>query len=232
MPNTQQIEIEIQAVEALYNFLVDQICNQINGVNARFCGYIDIMAETGIPAEECTRYTNDFYAVDDANLKKIYNRIVESDLPQICNYLEDLVSQFEYATNNSYGGLNLHYPEPIASQTPSGASVRSGNYQDYGEQIDAICDFISFLVQERNNLLATIQTYKSYCINMSENGVPIQLVEHYVGNYATPNVGFITNQIIAHLQENDYKQLTGMYDGVAKSMGRIGLNPSRQPQSM
>ncbi len=232
MSNSQQIELEIQAVEALYNFLVDQICNQINGVNARFCGYINIMAETGIPTEECTRFTNEYYAVDDANLNKIYNRIVDFDLPQIRCYLEDLVAQFEYATNSSYGGLNLHYPEPIASQTPSGTSVRSGNYQDYGKQIDAICDFIYFLVQERNNLLTTIQMYQGYCNNMLESGVPIQLVEHYVGNYATPNVAFFTNQIIAHIQENDYKQLTGMYGEVAKSMGRIGMNPSRQPQSM
>ena len=67
---------------------------------------------------------------------------------------------------------------------------------------------------------------------MLENGVPFQLVEHYVDNYASPNVGFINGKIVAHIQEDDYKQLRGMYDEVAKSMGRIGLTPSKQPQSM
>jgi hypothetical protein len=232
MPGNQQIEREIQSVEALYNFLVDQICNQIDEVNARFRGYIGMMAETGVPEEECTRFTNEFYAVDESNLKAIYNRIVEADLPQIKNYLENLARQYQAATNNSYGSLSLHYPNPVSTQTPSAAVVRSNNNSDYEVQIDALCDFMGFLVDERNKLRETIQTYQNYCNNMLENGVPRQLVDHYVTNFASPNVGHINNKIISHIQQEDYTQLMGLYTQVVESLKSIGMSPNRSPQSM
>lgn len=229
---SQQIEREIQSVGALYNFLVDDICNQIDGINSRFRSYIGIMGETGIPEEECTRFSNEFYAVDESNLKAIYNRIVDADLPQIQRYLEDLVRQFETATNSSYGNLSLHTPNPVSIQNPTEAIERNSNVHDYEVQINAICDFMGFLVEERNNLLKTIQTYQNYCNYMLENGVPIQLVNHYVANYATLNVNHINIKIVAHIQEDDYKQLMGLYVQIGESMRNIGLTPSRNPIAM
>lgn len=229
---TQQIEREIESVVRLYNFLVDKICNQIDKVNARFRGYISMMADTGIPEEECTRFTNEFYAVDEQRLNAVYKQIVEYDLPQIQRYLEDLAAQYAAATNSSFGSLSLHYPDPVSTQTPSGATTRNNDTNDYDIQIDALCDFMGFLVEERNNLNMTIQTYRNYCNNMLENGVPRQVVEHYVTNYAVPNIKYINDKIISHFEEYDYKQLTGLYDKVVESLKSIGRSSNRTPLPM
>ena len=227
----QNIQREIQAIEALNNFLVDEICNSVDQVNARFRGFIQMMAETGIPIQECNNFTQSYYAVDEASFKALYNQIVSCDLGAFQNYIEQLARQFQAATGTSYGGVSLHRPSPVSTQTPSNATERRGSTQDYDIQIDALCDFMNYLVGERDQLANTLQRYERYCNNMVEQGVPIQIVNHYVSNFARVNVEQI-KRIIGHIQTDDYKQLTGIYTEIANSMAAVSSTPKRSPQSM
>lgn len=231
MQGGQNIAQEIQAVEALYNFLVDDICNQIGEVNAQFRGYINVMAETGIQEEECRQFAEKLYVVDESYFKEMYNRIVNCDLPRIKLYLEQLLKQFQAATNNNYGCLSLHVPSQASIHAPSEATERAGGYQDYDLQLNAICDFMDFLVQERDVLMQTIEIYQKYCNDMLAKRVPKQIVDDYVPNYARPNVANI-NKIIAHIQDEDYKQLSGVYAEIVSSLNDLSQSPSRTPRTL
>lgn len=227
----QNICREIQAIEALNNFLVDDICNRLFEVDARFRGFINMMAQTGIPIQECTRFSQEFYAVDKANFETLHNQILNNDLPAIAEYVKQLVRQFQAATGSSYGGVSLHRPSGVPMQTPSDATQRRSDVQDYEVQIDAICDFMGYLVSERDTLNDTIMRYEGYCNNMVENGVPIQIVNHYVPNCAVPNVNQI-KKTISHVESEDYKQLSALFSEIADSMSALGNSPSRSPRAM
>lgn len=230
--NAQNLVRELEALEQLYNFLVGEICDKLTNLNSSFRGYINIMVSTGIPKQECEEFSEKYYSDDETNFKAIFEQIVTADLPQIKNYMEQIERQFQAATNSSYGGFRLMSPSPASSQAPSGASERDNSVQDYELQIDAICDFMDFLVSQKEGLFQTINAYERYCNSLLEYGVPKQVVDHYVNNYALSNVRFIRDTIISHITDKDYPQLAGLYNEIVDSMKAVNSSPNRTPKSI
>ena len=229
--NAQSFQRELVALENLNNFLV-QCCDRIKQVNGEFRGYITIMAETGVTEEECREFRDNYYREDEANFKAIYERISNYDLPQIRTYVELICRQFQAATGSS-PNVNLRTPDfNVASSTPRGANTgRNTGQQDLEVQLDAICDMMDFFVNQRDELTQTIRDYERYCNDMVNSGVPTQIVEQYIPNFAQPNVNLI-NKTSAHIQGEDYPQMKKLYVETASSLSVLGKSPNRTPKSM
>ncbi len=230
--NVQNFKREFEALVALNNFLVDKCCDRLMQVNGLFRGYITMMADTGVPVQECKEFADKYYVVDEQNLKTIYERIIGYDLPQIRNYIEQIARQFQRATGSDIGSINLKMPnQSVSSATPSNATSRTGGPQDYEKQLDAICDFMDFLVAQKNELHNTIHDYEIYCNNMISNGVPKQVVDHYLQHFVPENVRGINNAA-NNIQSIDYPQLKGLFGEISDSLNSLGKSYGRTPKSM
>lgn len=228
----QDLIREMEALKNLNDFLVVQCCDRVRQVNGLFRGFITMLADTGMPVQECKEFADKYYVNDEANFKALFERIVNYDIPQIHAYIEQIRRQYIAATGNDIGQINLKTPSnSISSTTPRGAIDRKGGLQDYEKQYDAVCDLMDFLVDQRNELQQTIRDYERYCQEMINSGVPKQIVEHYIPNYAQPNVGII-NRATAHIQDADYPQLKKLQMEIATSLGELGKSANRAPKNM
>lgn len=229
--HAQDLVREMQSLVDLNDFLVMQCCDRIQQVDSLFKGYITMLADTGIPVQACQEFADKYYITDEANFKALFDRIVQFDQPQILAYIEQIRRQFIAATGSDFGNINIKTPSNFSPTVPSGAMDRKGGPQDYEKQIDAVCDLMNFLVNQRDELRRTIQDYERYCQNMINSGVPKQVVEHYIPNYAQPNVAIINNTA-AHIQDVDYPQLKKLYMEIAASLEQLGRSSNNSPKSM
>ena len=230
--NVQNLVRELESLRNLNDFLVVQCCDRVRMVNGLFRGYIAMMADTGVPVQECKEFADKYYVADEAKFKALFDRIINYDLPQVNKYIEQIRRQFIAATGSDFGQINLKMPSTNISTTmPKGAIDRKGGPQDYEKQLDAVCDLMDFLVSQRDELQYTIRDYERYCQEMINSGVPKQIVEHYIPNFTQPNVSLINNTF-AHIQESDYPQLRTLYTEIATSLGELGKSPSRTPKNM
>ena len=230
--NAQDFLTELRSLVELNDFLVVFYCDRIRQINGFFRGYITAMAKTGVPVQACKEFADNFYATDETNFKALYERISNYDLPQIRKYLEQIRRQMFAATGLDVGQINLKTPsDTVPSTVPKGAVDREGNTQDYEKQHNALCDMMDFLVGQRDELRQTILDYEKYCQNMLSSGVPRQIVEQYIPNYAQFNITLI-NKTIAHIQFRDYPQLQKLQREIANSLGELGKIPNRAPRNM
>lgn len=228
----QQFQREIQALKNLNDYLVVQCCDRIRQVDGLFRGYISVMVGTGVPAEECKAFAEKYYVEDKQNFKVFFDRIIRCDLPQIRKYIEQIRKQFQAATGTDIGQINLRLPSnSVSSSLPRNAVLSSNGTQNLGLQIQAICNMMDFLVDQRNELQQTLHDYQRYCNEMINNGVPKQVVDHYVLNYAHTNVGII-NRLSGHIQNADYPQLKNVYIQISESLAELGSSANRLPKSM
>lgn len=229
--NTQQLVRELQALKDLNDFVVS-CCNEVRQVNGYFRSYILMMADTGITFEACKEFADKYYVEDEANFKSLYDRIINYDIPWIRKYMEQIQRQFQAADGTNIGSVNLKMPDnTISSVTPNGVQDRKGGPMDYEIQYDALCDFMNFMVEKRDELQHVIYEYEKACNNMINSGVPKQIVEHYIPNFAQPNVQLI-NRTIAHIQQVDYPQLKKLLVEIANSLGELGRSANRAPKNM
>ena len=227
--NVQSLLRELEALKALNDFLVTNICDRLSQVAGLFCGYITIMAATGVPVQECEEFISKYYLVDENNFKNLIGNIKDGDLPMIRKYIDQIVKQLGSIGYN-IGSINLRTPSQSSSSVPN-IQTQTGRVQDYVRQLNALCNFMDFLVGERNELLHTIKDYQDCCNKMLEWGVPRQVMEHYVQNFARTNVGLM-NKTTAHIQTDDYVQLSGLFREIHASLTALGISYSRTPKSM
>lgn len=228
----QDLIRELQALKNLNDFLVIHYCDRIRQVNGLFRGFITMLADTGIPVQECKEFADKYYVADETNFKALFERVTNYDIPQILAYIEQIRRQYIAATGSDFGQINLKSPSnSIPSTVPRGAKDRKGGPQDYEKQYDAVCDLMDFLVEQRDELQQTIREYERYCQEMINSGVPRQIVEHYVPNYAQPNVSII-NRTTSHIQDSDYPQLRKLQVEIATSLGELGKSVNRSPKNM
>jgi len=229
--NVQNLAREWDALRNLYHFLVDNCCTRIRQVNGQIKGYMTIMADTGVPVEECQEFADKYYALDEANFKELFKRVIDYDLPRIRKYIDLTRRQF-IAASGMAPNIELRNPDfNVPPTPPRGAQERKGGSQDLEVRIEAICDLMDFLVEQRDQLKDTIRKYEFYCNDMINSGVPKQVVNDYIPNCAQPNVALI-NKTSAHIQEQDYPQLMKLYRETATSLMELNLSVNRAPKNM
>lgn len=222
---------EIEGLKNLNDFLAI-LCDRIMQVKSQYQGYMQVMRDTGIPVQQCDVFENTYFAVDSQNFKLLFERIVNFDLPQIKKYIEQIAGQFQQATGQSIGNINLRKPNMSTSIIqPRQAVTRTGGTQDLEKQADAGCDLMDFLVAQRDELSRSNDEYKRYCTEMLDTGVPKQMFNHYVTNYATPNMQHI-NKTALNMQDKNYPYLKSVFQTIVKTISSLGGNYSRNPQNM
>lgn len=227
----QDFERELRAIEQLNNLLVNQVCDRLIMVNARMQGFIHRMVDTGIAFQACENYKNQYYQVDAMLFQNLYNHIVQADLPQIQRYYEMIASEFEQATGSRVS-LSLRRPSSnVSPSAPRDAVTRSGGISDLEIQAEATCSFMNYLVDERDEMIQTLKDYQDRLNDMIAEGVPQQIVNHYVANYVPENVNNI-KQSVAHLKSEDYPYLERILRQTVSDIKALGGNFNAALKSM
>ena len=227
--NVQSLIKEWEALKNLNDFLVSRVCDRLAAVDSQLKNYIGMMAQTGVPVQECEEFRDKYYQADENNFKALIGNIINGDLPMIRKYIDEIVKQCMAAGFNP-GSPNLKTPSQSFS-SPKNFTSRTGGPQDYEKQLDALSDLMNFLVNQRDEMLQTIKEYQDCCNGMLQMGVPRQVAEHYVQNFAQKNVQHI-RITAAHIQNEDYKQLNGLFQQILTSLTGLGNSYSRTPKSM
>ncbi len=190
----QQFYKEFQALKDLNDNIVVCFCDRIRQVNGQFKSYMSVMVDTGVPAEECKAFEEECYVEDERNFKELFDRIVTFDLRQIRVYLEQIKRQFRAATGMDIGQIVLKTPSAsISSSIPQNAVLSSTGIQNYDLQINAICNMMDFLVDQKEELKNHLRNYERDCNNMINNGVPKEICDDYMLNYYQYNYNLIKN---------------------------------------
>ncbi len=225
----QSLQRELEALKNLNDMLVVYFCDRVTQVASQFRGYIEVMAQTGVQVQECEKFRDQCYSIDEKNLDTLRRMIIERDLPMIRKYIDQVLRQFASIGYN-VGQPHLKTPAQVSVKAPSNLTIRTGGSQDYEKQADAICDFMNFLVAQHNELFETLKQYQNCCNQMIQMGVPRQVYEHYGQNFFGNNVNQ-TKATAAHLPV-DYEQLGGLFKEVLASMSSLGSSYSRSPRTM
>ena len=150
------------------------------------------------------------------------------DLPAIRKYIEQVLRQFQSI------GMSVGFPDLMRpSDSSASASFRqsSGDHQDYVTQLSAIHQMMNFMVQKRDEMVRTLQEYKKIIDGMAQWGVPIQVVRHYVQNFANRNARQIQDTYL-HIQGPDYDQMRGLFLEISRSLQEVDGHYDGTPRSM
>ncbi len=227
----QSLQLELEGLQKLHNFLVQYVCDSLREVAGKMQNFIVNLKQTGVPEQECDIYNEKLYMVDKQNFEKIERSIREKDLVWIQRYIKQIQQQMA-AIGFNPGSVRLMPPSQSSSYAPSHFDPSTVDAQDYEEQLKALCNLMDFLVEERENLNATIEAYGKLLNRLLEMGVPRQVIDHYVQNCAKDNVNYIRNVIVPHIQKDDYDQLMGLFREIYASLSVLGKSYSRQPRPM
>lgn len=225
----QSLEREKEALVQLNNFLVETVCDLLTDAAGQFRIYINAIAETGVPIQECEKFKDEYYQVDENNFKNLIDKILSRDLPMIRKYIEQIAQQYGSIGVNM-GSVSLKSPSQ-SSTAPKGFNSRKSDKQDYEKQLHALCDIMDFLVMLHAKLDHVKNNYVKIINQMAEWGVPTQVIAHYGNNFATSNINDIV-AIAVHIKEEDYQQLGGLYRQIYHSMESLGQTFSRSPRTM
>lgn len=229
----QNIHLEVDAIESLNRFLVINVYDRIVNIDSRIVGYIQGMAESGIPVEFCSKFREDYYKNNHQLFKGIYASISESHIQAIKMYLEQLSRQYYAAKGFAFDiGTILRYPDSAhISNVATSITTRNNAVNDYAIQCEAVCDFADFLVKQTEDLDLVLLGYSNCCNDLLRCGVPSQICNHYNSNFAEPLVKTIKYDLREALFD-DYNYIIGMYNQLCESMTVLGISVPRTPMSM
>ena len=230
----QSIIHEIEAVKALNEFLVKDVCYRIREIDSRLRGYICSLAESGVPIEVCNEYEEKRYeAVDQVNFRDMYKSILESHLPRIRSYINALIKQLAAASSIPIDNLNLSWPEQLSETTTTSQNmvIRNQPSQDYIIQIDAVCDLMDFLVDTCRSMNDVIVDYRRHRSGMIDSGVPRQIWADYEDYLASPLERHYFGKLIEGLMD-DFKYLRPIYNEIADSLRGLGYSYVREPKAV
>ena len=228
MASQQQLERELKALKELSIFVSEKFCDEFSQAKANMQSYIISMVCSGVPFEQCQKFTNDYYKVDEANFKDLYNNVFYNDLSRINEYAFHIQREIESITG-SWPDFDVRYPRTNISATES-AEARSSDVQDYQIQCEAVCDFMDFITDMLQNLIRVMYDYKKSWGKMLEEGVPRQVADDYYDNCFPKNEKFVA-RITDHLKE-EYLILEKFYDKIVESLTSLNINSYRHPKKI
>ncbi|MBP5327934.1 MAG: hypothetical protein J6Y98_08495 [Bacteroidales bacterium] len=209
--------------------MVEQFCDEFALAKANMQSYIISMAGSGVPFEQCQKFTNDYYKVDEDNFRDLYNNVMYNDLSRINEYAIHILREIESITGSGHESFNLVYPRTDINATKS-AEVRSNDLQDYLVQCEAVCDFMDFITDMVQNLIRVVNDYTKSREKMLWKGVPRQVVDDYYSRCAPEDVK-IVGRISDHLKE-EYMILEKLYDKIVESLTSLNINSYRHPKKI
>lgn len=234
MHGYQNICHEIEAVEYLNRFIVVSVHDMVVKIDARIRSGVLSMEESGIPEEVCKAFWQKHYEETNRHLfKGICDAITDNHLRIIKQYLKDLAVQYFHATGTAIDlGSHLIYPDATRSaNATTPMTTRDNSVNDYAVQCDAVCDFTDFLVQQTEDLDLVLLGYNNCCKDLLNCGVPKQVCDNYVENYAKPLYNAIDHNLRAALTDA-YKYLVNVYHNLIITLNDLGLSVARVPRVM
>lgn len=230
---SQDILREIRALKDLNVFLVRDVYDRITKVDAKVRNYILSMHESGMTVQSKKFISDRYEKVDQENFKRIYHDIAEEHLPAIKRYVDALLRQFDAATGMTMNDIRLETPGSLDSNDASADFIkRTQSVQDYLVQVNALCDYMDFLVKQCDELKDVVLQYKKYCTDyLIESGVPNEVVKDYYYKYAVYLVPDIEQYIIKGFHD-DYIYLKLVYLEVVNSLTDLGITHIRTPRSL
>lgn len=221
-----------KAFESLYKFLVNNICNNLVNVASLFQGFINLLEESGVPEEKCIEYRTQCYADDEIKFRALYDNITSHELKWIHDRVEDLRAQMRVSGDGmDPGPLNVQPPNQISSITPKQFNIRTGNEQQYITQLHALCDFMNFLVEQRDSINNILKFYSQILNDMLQEGVPKEVMYVYWQNFGQPNGNLVKN-IQHHIETTDYDSLRKLFIQVNQSLSKLNIPFDRTPKTM
>ena len=231
--NVQSLLTEIGALKGVNTVLVECVHDLVR-MDKQFRSYINSLSDTGVQQEVCDEFVEKYYKEDAQNFKSIVSNIMRRDLPMMQKYRESLVAQFQTVSGIDPGDFRFQSPDPsVASAMPHQFNARKGGPQDYVVQLDACCDLMDFLVEQRNRMVMRRDLYRSLCQGLESEGVPKQVAQHYEVNFAKPNIDLL-NKTIKHVEEVDYPHVRDIYRTIMNALVALD-NPTyyhRSPKFM
>lgn len=222
---------ELQALKDLHEFLVRFTDQEIMDKLNEYHGAIQAMIDSGVPRQQCETYINNHFQADKARYQDLLQHIVSSDLPRIQYYISEVSSHMQAATQMSLGDIRLSQPNTSPRATrPRQIISRQGDVADLIVQADAICDFGDFLRGVVTTLHNNIQTYERYCASLLDNGVPQQMYNDYVSQFASPDVQQI-RRIIGGIESEDIPYLQRVLNQITQSITGLGGSYARTMNS-
>ena len=234
MSRYQNIHREIETVEYLNRFVVVSVHDMVVKIDAQIRAGIASMKESGIPIEACKEFSQKHYEETNKHLfQGICDTIIDKHIRIIKQYLVDLANQYFHATGTSIDirGLLVYPDSSLSANATAPLTTRNNGVNDYRVQCAAVCDFTDFLVQQTEELNAVLQGYGNCCNGLLSCGVPKQVCDNYVENYAKPLYKAIDNNLRAALIDA-YQYLIKVYNSIVASMRNIGLSVARAPREL
>ncbi|WP_025843480.1 hypothetical protein [Porphyromonas gingivicanis] len=213
---------ELQALKDLHQFLVQftdwQIMNRLN----EYYGAIQMLIDSGVPRQQCETYITTHFEADKALYAELLCHITDADLPRIQFYMEEINRHMQAATSMSAGSFHLSHPDTSARPArPRNIIERQGGIADLVIQADAICDFSDFLKGTVESLCNSLQEYERYCNSLLDAGVPKQMYEDYLQQYASVDAQLI-HKIMGRIEHEDIPYLKKVFVQITSSINSLG----------
>lgn len=194
----QSIRKGINALVKLYNFLIRECCDGLQGIKVPLSNEVRTLARTGVPIEACHIINHEYIPVDWENFDALYNNIVEKDLVLLEQMIRDQQNYYESVSGVTYEPSIYTLNEKIECQTNIIHRVDNGA-QSLSLQRSGYNAFIGYLDRRMDDIHKICSKYNTFTENLSEIGLPVEYHEQYKEEYYETNKELF-DKIINHLK--------------------------------
>ncbi len=196
----QSIIKGIKALVKLYNFLIKECCDRLQGIKMPLSDQVKNLSRTGVPIEACHKVNHEFIPVDWENFDELYNNIVENDLILLEQLIRKQQQYYAAVTDEEYEPAFFTLNEKMECQTNIIRRVDNGT-QSLSLQKSGFQAFINYLDRRTEDILKICSKYNTFTENLSEIGLPEEYHEQYKEECYEANKELF-DKIINHLQQD------------------------------
>ena len=196
----QSIIKGIKALVKLYNFLIRECCDRLQGIKLPLSEQVKNLSRTGVPIEACHAVNHEFIPVDWENFDNLYNNIVENDLVLLEQLIRRQQQYYAAVTGEEYEPAFFTLNEKTECQTNIIRRVDNVK-QSLSLQKSGFQAFIDYLDRRMDDISKVCSKYHSFTENISEIGLPEEYYEQYMEEYYEANKELF-DKIINHLQQD------------------------------
>ena len=194
----QSIVIGINALVKLYNFLIRECCDRLQGIKVPLSNQVRELSRTGVPSEACHTINHEYIPVDWENFDTLYNNIVDCDLVLLGQMIRNQQKYYETVSGEIYEPSLCILNEKIECQTNIIRRVDNG-VQSLSLQKSGYNAFIGYLDRRMDDIHKICSKYNTFTENLSEIGLPVEYHEQYKEECYETNKELF-DKIINHLK--------------------------------
>ncbi len=199
----QSIIKGINALVKLYNFLIRDCCDRLQGIKIPLSDQVKNLARTGVPIEACHTVNHEYIPVDWENFDALYNNIVESDLVLLEQMIKKQQEYYTAVSDEIYEPTLYTLNEKTECQTNIIRRADNGT-QSLSLQKSGFQAFIDYLDRRIDDIFKICSKYNSFTESLGEIGLPEEYHEQYKEECYETNKEYF-DKIIRHLnQDKEY----------------------------